>query len=268
MPGTDSEIVSLYLVSTAIILFLVVLVAVFMVAYQRRVMAQKTRILHVEAESQKQVMAAIVETQESERIRIARDLHDEVGALLSSVKMGIKLSERKLANAPGEPPVFSELTGMLDTAIESVRGISHDLLPPSLEALGLAKALEAMANHLSRTSGIPFLPAINGLAWRLPIRTELTLYRVVQEMSNNSLKHSGATQRTLHVFFSPQMLRITFQDNGKGFDYAHLKASAKGLGLRGMESRVESVGGTLEVKSEEGGGYWGEIRIGAAKEIA
>ena len=261
MQSSSTEIVNIFLVSTAIILLLIVLVAFFIVIYQRRVMVQKVKMQEIEADAQRQKMAAIVDTQESERMRIARDLHDEVGAMLSTVKMSIKRAERKLAKEGIAHEGFDETCGLLDTAIGSVRAISHDLLPPSLETLGLAAALTQLADKTAQLSGLPFqCRAAAGLP-RLPIRTELTLYRVVQEMIANSLKHSQATERLLELGHDAQGLKIAFRDNGVGFDLDVTKGSSSGLGLRGMESRVDALGGSLNLQSAPGAGFAAQILL-------
>lgn len=256
--GTD--ILILFLVSTAIVLVLIAVVAVVVVAYQRRVMAQKVRMQEIEAEAQRQRLAAVVDTQESERMRIARDLHDEVGAMLSTVKMSIKRVERKLAQEGQEPPL-SEATEMLDSAIGSVRAISHDLLPPSLEALGLGPALAQLAAKTAEMSGTPFNCVAAVDLPRLPIRAELTLYRVVQELIANSLKHGQAATRQLRICQAGQRLEIAFRDDGVGCDLKSITGSGGGLGLQGMASRVEALGGTLKLESSPGRGFSAVILV-------
>ena len=262
MQGSSTEIVNIFLVSTAIILLLIVMVAFFIVIYQRRIMAQKLRMQEIEADAQRQKMAAIVDTQESERMRIARDLHDEVGAMLSTVKMSLKLSQRKLAK-DGIENSLDESTDMLDTAIGSVRQISHDLLPPSLESLGLTVTIQQLTEKTAAMSGISFVCKVVGAQIRLPIRTELTLYRVMQELISNSLKHSQAKARTMEVQFEEKSLRMAFADDGMGFDLAGMKDSGAGLGLRGMESRVEALGGQLVMESSVGNGFRATISLTA-----
>lgn len=258
MQGSSAEIVNIFLVSTAIILLLIVLVAFFIVVYQRRVMAQKVRMQEIEADAQRQKLAAIVDTQEAERMRIARDLHDEVGAMLSTVKMSLKLVQRKLAKDGIESPL-DESTSLLDSVIGSVREISHDLLPPSLESLGLAAALKQLTEKTSQLSGVPHTFGLAGTPWRLPIRSELTLYRVVQELISNSLKHSQATELCLELVFGEQQLSILFKDNGIGFSQDGSKEA--GLGLRGIASRVEALGGNVKLQSAPGQGFSAKILV-------
>lgn len=258
MQGSSAEIVNIFLVSTAIILLLIVLVAFFIVIYQRRVMAQKVRMQEIEAHAQRQMMAAIVDTQEAERMRIARDLHDEVGAMLSTVKMSIKRAERNLAKE-GVPHSLQEPTDLLDAVIGSVREISHDLLPPSLESLGLAAALGQLAEKTAQLSGVPFAFRLEGTLGRLPVRTELTLYRIVQELISNALKHAQATELRLEVGFGEQGLSILFRDNGVGFGEA--EAGKAGLGLRGIKSRVEALGGELQLQTAPGRGTSAKILL-------
>jgi signal transduction histidine kinase len=214
----------------------------------------------LERQQQRAILQTTVETQESERIRIARDLHDEVGALLSTVKMSLKLSQRKLAK-DGVETSLDESTEMLDSAIGSVRQISHDLLPPSLESLGICAALAQLATKTAQLSGIPFECVLIHEPPRLEIRTELTLYRVVQELISNSLKHSQATERRLDFSFRDSVFTLVFRDNGIGFDLAKVKESGAGLGLRGMESRVDALGGKLRFETAPGQGFVAEISL-------
>jgi two-component system, NarL family, sensor kinase len=249
------------LVATAIILLLIVLVAFFIVVYQRRMMEQKLRLQEIEAEAQRQKLAAIVDAQERERMRIAGDLHDGVGALLSTAKMSLNFTKRKLAKE-GVENSLEESTSLLDAAIGSVREISHDLLPPSLEKLGLVTVLEQLADRTARLSGIRFECQVKGVQRRLPVRTELVLYRVAQELIGNALKHSQATELGLEVMFEAENLLLRFQDNGIGFDLVKVMEGSPGLGLRGMQSRMAALGGTIVLHSVVGKGSCAEISVG------
>lgn len=251
MQSTSAEIINLFLVSTAIILLMIVLVVVFMVVYQRRLMHQKIRLETIAAEAQRQKQLAIIQTQEEERIRIARDLHDQIGAHLSAVKIGFKIL------APPESqgkPEWKNAFQMLDEAIQSVRRTAHDLLPPTLETLGLAASLESFAQKVESVTGVPFHTHGTADTGDESLLNRLALFRVVQECVQNSIKHADASERWLEWEIDPKAITIRFQDNGKGFGPTNIKAGGKGLGLQNMSTRMEYMGGTFTLESAAGNG--------------
>lgn len=258
MQGNQNEILNLYLVSTAIILFLIAASAMFLVLYQRKVMAQKERLQTIEAEAQRQRLAAIVETQEAERIRIARDLHDEVGGMLAAVKMSLRHAARE-ASSRGAAIDNSEPTEILESVINVVRKISHDLLPPSLASLGLAEALRSIALKSGPSTGVPMDFQIFGTVRRLPIEIELAIYRVVSELITNVHKHALAKSMRLVLTYSDMHVELMFADDGKGFVQG--QSAERGLGLQNVETRVESMGGKLTSWSATGIGTQYTIKI-------
>lgn len=260
MQGSADEILSVFLVATAVILLLIAVVAAFVIVYQRRVMTQKARIQEIESQAQRIRTAAILETQEQERIRIAKDLHDEVGADLSAIKLHLNLLSRQQSSADALGTGLQQARDMLDASIESVRRISHGLLPPTLESLGLPQALQSFARQTSQATGIAYHVQTSGEPHRLPIHHELSLFRIVQELSQNSLRHAAAQQLQLQLRFGASSLLLSYADDGRGFDP---KAShpGRGLGLDNMRSRAEAIGATLRLESSPGQGMQAHIEI-------
>ncbi len=221
----------------------------FFVTYQKRLLKKQLELNKVKQDQQKQILQNTVEAQENERKRIAQDLHDEVGAMLSVVKLNVgrieKQSDDKARKVAGETKSY------LDEVITQVRGISRALLPPSLEKLGLYSAIEEMANWVNKADEIQIECSKTGEPFRLEIKTELALFRVVQEVVNNAIKHSGASHIFIRIRFS-ESLSILIRDTGKGFDLQEKMLS--GLGLKNLESRTEMMGAKLKIKSEPGKG--------------
>lgn len=258
MQGSSEDIVNLFMVSSLIILIVIAGVAIFMVVYQRRLVRQRLQLQAQEIAYQEKMLHVSVDTQEKERQRIGKDLHDEVGAMLSAVKMNLNLIDRKLKKLTEQPADLGEAKSMLDDAIANVRNISHDLLPPGLVKFGLASALEGFREKISRLSGINYEMHTQGEEIRLPTRTELAVYRVVQELTHNSLKHGEAQNIRLDCIFSPESVTVTYQEDGKGFDAA---GKSGGMGLLNMQNRIRLALGEFQLESSPGNGVKATIQI-------
>ncbi len=233
----------------------------FVVIYQRRLFTQHERLQKQDLEHQQALLKASIKGQEEERERIAQDLHDEVGANLSTIKLYVGRLVSALVSDEQEPdnPLVEQTNSMVDDTIQSVRHISHDLLPPVLNEFGLIDAIQDKFDKISQTGHIKTYFLHNSPSLRLPKFQELILYRIVQEMVNNTLKHAQATFFQLELHNADPALELTFTDDGVGFDLnklngQHNVSHTKGLGLQGIESRVSVLGGTLNYDSAPGEG--------------
>jgi PAS domain S-box-containing protein len=193
------------------------------------------------------------EALEEEIKRIAHALHDEAGQLLASVHIGLAEVARELP--PHVSRRLEDVRGLLTKIEEQLRHLSHELRPTILDDLGLRPALEFLADGVSRRTGLQIL--VEGApAKRLPAPTETALYRIVQEALTNVTKHAQATRVTIRFARDGRVLRCTIRDNGTGFDVLAVQArrGARGLGLIGIQERLNAVGGTLNVISTPGSG--------------
>jgi len=238
-----------YFIGTVGMLLLAGGLVFFFITYQKRLLRKQLELNKMKQDQQEEILRNTIQAQENERKRIAQDLHDEVGAMLSVVKLNVGRIEKQTQDKALK--VASETKSYLDEVITQVRGISRALLPPSLEKLGLMSAIEGMANWVNKADEIQIECSKSGEPFRLELKTELALFRVVQELLNNAIKHSGATRIFVHVRFSKKMA-ILIRDTGKGFNIQE-KMNA-GLGLKNLESRTEMVGARLKMKSEPGNG--------------
>lgn len=218
----------------------------------------------MEAAYQKELMYATINSEEKERKRIARDLHDEVGEVLSTIKMNLGAVNIKLKKSGVEEDLTALTRNLLDDTITNVRQISKDLLPPTLEEFGLAQALTEIALKVQDASGIKIVKDLIDFKPRLAAERELALYRVIQEMMNNAIKHSGATQFELSMKEKNGILQLSFADNGKGFDLNVVKKSnsgMQGLGLKNLENRVGAAGGIMIYTTAPGKGSRIDIEL-------
>lgn len=252
MEGTGgTEIVLVYIIGTLGMVLLASAIFFFFITYQKRLLKKELEINRVKAEQQEQILRNTILAQEKERRRIARDLHDEVGAMLSVVKLNIGRIEKNVE--PGKPKVLAgETKSYLNETIMQVRRISRALLPPSLEKLGLFYALEELANWVNKSDEVQIKTKLTGRQIRFDVKKELGVFRIVQEILNNALKHAGATIIELNIRFSNQNLAIVVNDNGKGFNPGEKLKT--GLGLKNLESRSEIIGARFKLKSKPGKG--------------
>lgn len=251
----------IFAVSTLIMLALVGFIIFFVMVYQRRLSKQRLHILEQQTLHRGKLLAASIETQEAERERIARDLHDEIGAMLSAIKMKVNQTKRKAKNHEILSESLDETSGLLTESIQNVRRISHALLPPTLSTFGLAPTLKSHLEKMEAPEG-PRLSFIQtGTTTRLSETQELGLYRVAMEMISNAMKHAKADEIIVKAQFAPTQLTLSITDDGIGMDLKESKSASKGLGLKNIESRLLSIGGDYEFQSNPGSGTSIKIKI-------
>lgn len=200
----------------------------------------------------------ITRAQEDERKRIARELHDDT--IQAMVALSRRLDALSTFSEQLPQPAmrhFKQLRELTTSALRNVRRFVQDLRPPALDHLGLVPALEGLTSDLMEKEGIEVELTVEGEKRRLMPEEELVLFRIAQEALNNARRHSQASQVVIQMEFSPDGVRMTINDNGRGFEIPErtgdLVATGK-LGLIGMYERARLLGGTLLVESEPGRG--------------
>ncbi|MFB0946480.1 MAG: histidine kinase, partial [Spirosomataceae bacterium] len=234
---------------TAIVI--AIFIVLFVAYYNKKQSKQKMELQAKEVELQQSLLLNSLEVQEAEQKRIARDLHDEVGALLSVTKMSLNVLGRKIKDDTLSKDLLKSKK-LLEDSIATVRRISKELIPSSLENFGLVAAIEDFLNQVKQSTGLSvnfetdFLEDDN-----LTKNQELMLYRIVQELTNNAIKHSGATQLEVSLsHLSAEQVKLIFFDNGSGFNAQEInEKSGGGLGLKNIESRVKVISGKLSIVS-------------------
>ncbi|MEZ4935411.1 MAG: tetratricopeptide repeat protein [Saprospiraceae bacterium] len=193
---------------------------------------------------------SMLEGQENERIRIAKDLHDRLGSILTTVKWSFDAYLEKQAPKQGTDPLI-KAGSMLDDAYQEVRRIAHDMISGVLTKFGLVPALEELARTISTSGKMQIKVMSSGLGDRLENKVEITLYRVIQELLSNILKHANATEAIIQLTRLNGELNISVEDNGKGFDTEKIKY---GMGIKNIEARVQALDGSFFIDSGKGNG--------------
>jgi len=248
----SNNIILIYFIGTFGMVLLALSILFFFITYQKRMLKKQLELNETKAKQQKEILQNTISAQEKERKRIAQDLHDEVGAMLSVVKLNVGRIEKK-SEEPAAKELATETKTYLDEVITQVRRISRSLSPPSLEKLGLYYALEELANWVNKADQLKIVCWKSGDQFRFENKKELAVFRIVQELLNNAIKHSEATVIYINARFSPnQNLMISVTDNGKGFKLEDKMNS--GLGLKNLESRRQIMNAKFKLKSTPGKG--------------
>jgi signal transduction histidine kinase len=230
-------------------------------ALETRAQEQHERTERAEAQM-RHLSQRLVHAQEDERRRLARELHDEVGQMLTAARMELGRADRGRAVPNG---VFAasvaECKRILDTVMESVRALSMGLRPAMLDDFGLGSALDWHARDFSRRYGVPVFLSVEGDVDGLPEPHRTCVYRVVQEALTNCAKHAQATRVDVNVHDGDGRLRLSIRDDGVGVETA--ERGRTGIGLVGIQERVREIGGSLAIRSRPGEGttLFVEIRI-------
>jgi signal transduction histidine kinase len=207
----------------------------------------------------------VVAAQESERQRIARDLHDETGQSLTAIGMGLRGLSGKLSTRNKEAlSTLHKLEALTADSLKELQRLMTDLRPSHLDDLGLSAALRWYGTKIQEHSPLHIRVDIHGEECDLADAMKITIFRIIQESLNNIIKHSQATHVNIHVHYEEQHVRISVLDNGIGFDrelVQHRRTSRPSLGLAGMEERAALLGGTVKVKSRPGYGTEVEVLI-------
>lgn len=252
MPSQGPTLPELFLTSALVAVALVGVIILFVLVYQRRLMRQQRQMAEMAQQHQRQLLAASIQSQEEERHRIARDLHDEVGGLLAAAKMRNGALGRKLNQQEDLASLATGVQEILSTSLQTVRSISHSLLSPTLQRLGLLSALEEL---FQRVEGPEVVFQVAGSPRPLSADQSIGVYRIVQELISNTIRHAEATRMGLKVAFAPEQIAFTYHDNGRGFDAPEAASrSTRGIGLDNIESRAQVIGAKLSLQTAPGEG--------------
>jgi two-component system, NarL family, sensor kinase len=190
-----------------------------------------------------------IDTLERERARMAADLHDEVGPVLSALKLRLNSLELK---DPDDEEELEKTNDQIDRLMKRMREISFDLMPNSLMRKGIAVAVKEFIDYVGRSSSVSILFQADDLA--LTQTQSINLYRIIQEVIHNTLKHARATELKLELRKGNDGLVLTTTDNGIGFNYDGRRMEASGQGLRNLLNRTEMMGGKMFFESGKGKG--------------
>jgi signal transduction histidine kinase/streptogramin lyase len=207
-------------------------------------------------EQQKIQLEAIVNTEENERKRIAKDLHDGIGQLLSSVKINLGVAKTKINDndIKSSALLVDRSTIAIDQITSELRSISYNLLPPSLEQFGLASAIEEEVKRLNSKPNLFIHFDSSTTTQKFDQKVEIILFRVFQEMLNNALKHSEAKEITIQLIEHKKTLVLMLEDDGNGFDVEAGILKKNSSGLKNLYSRIELLKGKINIDSTPASG--------------
>lgn len=223
--------------------------------YNRYRLRQKNRYQQQLNRQQNELFNAIAATQDDERKRIAKDIHDSLGSVLSAAKLKLSSARECQPSLSEEQLEIIQVTmQLLDEASAELRSISHNIMPATLSKLGLIAALRNLVNTISSHSGLQVNFSAYGFAGRLDEKTEMSVYRIVLELINNIVKHAQAEKVTVQLIKHPGYINLSVEDNGRGFDYELELQNNTGIGLANILSRVEYLEGKMNVDAAAGRG--------------
>jgi signal transduction histidine kinase/ligand-binding sensor domain-containing protein len=250
---------------------LLVLTAIFLTAMA---WSYRLRQLKQAEVTQRAFSQQLIASQESERKRIAADLHDSIGQrliVINNLALGLMRSTSLSTSNGKEAETLKEINSEASLAIEETRGISYNLRPFQLDRLGLNKAIEGLIRSVSQASGIRFSTDLDKIDDLFFEDLRINFFRIVQESLNNIMKHSRATDVKIVLRRSDSLLTLAIEDNGRGFKPANRPAPTgqNGFGLTGMAERARLLGGTLEIRpgQERGTLILVEIPLGEAHHV-
>ncbi|MFJ5381219.1 cache domain-containing protein [Cupriavidus sp. CER94] len=214
---------------------------------------------HREADAKlRQLAQRVVQSQEEERARLSRELHDGIGQLLVSVKLVLEAAANRIRLAPSEGASVAPILGMalnrLDSAFNEVRRVSRNLRPALLDDLGLYAALQHLAREMQAGSTLRVEVTQTGQPRELADEQATALFRIAQEALTNVERHAHASRVDVELEFSPSATRLTVRDNGTGFDVARMQHDPqRGIGLRNLRERMAALGGQFDIVSMPSG---------------
>jgi signal transduction histidine kinase len=253
--NTDPGRVDYFNSWTAVLISLLMFVASF---YIRRIFNLQENIDKMRKQNEARVLSAIIDTEEKERSLFARELHDGLGPILSSIKMAFSAINKKEISDKNKM-IIERTETSIDHAVTAVREISNNLSPHLLETFGLKKALFSFYNSIAISEKPRLEIEKYSVPKELAKNIEVILYRILSELINNTLKHAVASKISIGVFEHSGTLELHYTDDGCGF--APKENLHKGNGLANISSRVKSLGGKVNIFSKENDGFYMKINI-------
>jgi signal transduction histidine kinase len=251
----SDSIYFLVLIGTTGGLLLALSVVFFYIRYQKRFIQQQAEIQKAALEHKTNLLSSVIQSQETERIRISKELHDHVGSSLSSLRFLVSRITQAGTDATSLKEIAEESKAGIDNIIQDVRNISHSLSPAGLELWGFQEALEEYCEKMSHLSGlaIAVTDTSDGILKRLLFDDALSLFRVMQELLTNSIKHAAAKAVTISVDQKEGQITVKYTDDGIGMD-SHIQFAA-GIGMYNIESRLNMLQATYDIATAPGSGY-------------
>ncbi|MCL9807194.1 histidine kinase [Flavobacterium amniphilum] len=245
----QNELISAIIYTFSAFLLLALLLVLFFYFSRKKIIQKEIEKKNMEVNYQKELLHSIIVTQEEERKRIAQDLHDDISSKLNIVSLNSHLLTASNLSEIQIAEISANIINLTTKALDNSRRIAHDLLPPVLEKFGLHAGVEELCFEINSSKSIE-IEYKNSVEFdNNEIHKHLHVFRIIQELFNNSLKHGKSSKISLSFEQKNGFVYCKFSDNGIGFDVENFE-NQKGLGMKNIESRVSFLKGALHVDSE------------------
>lgn len=254
MDWASNDVFITFLAITFIFIVLVIFIFIFSILYQRRQAQNLQEKASLHAQHQQEILQVQLEIQNQTLQHISGELHDNIGQLLTLVRLKLNMLEVEETITPNQ---IEEVNEVVEKTIIELRGLSKSLDGDFVKNFGLVESLRHALGRISSTGKYQTDIFIEGEAYRLEGQKEIVLFRGVQEILSNVLKHAQAKYIKVSLQFTPAQFSLTVQDDGKGFDYEAVlgrEMSKSGAGLRNIQRRTAMLGGTCKIETEIGKG--------------
>lgn len=249
-----NDILLFMTVGIGVMLLLTIIFVLFFHYSQKKLQNEKFKNQQLQIAHQNQLLNASILSQEKERKRIAKDLHDGIGSKLNVILLSLHRVNNLVSDLPKVATTIQDSLNLLNNTVGRTRRIAHGLLPPTLESFGLVTAIEELCDDYRRTQTLAVnFELVANESIVLDKTVELHLFRVLQELFLNSTKHGQATQIAIFLNQATSSIQLTYQDNGNGFDKDEFKEK-KGLGMQNIESRLKLINAQWKLFSAIGEG--------------
>ena len=244
----QKNILNYIFLASAIILLVIVILSYR--TYTQKQKLQQQRINELETEKKLTATEAVLKGEEQERTRLAKDLHDGLGGMLSGIKYAMNTMKGNMIMTPENQQAFERSMDMLDSSIQEMRRVAHNMMPEALVKFGLDTALKDFCNDITQSGALKVSYQSIGMENAdIEQTTAITIYRIVQELVNNAIKHAAARTTIVQLTRANGQLAVTVEDDGKGFDTRILQQS-KGIGWSNIQHRIDFLKGKLDVQSD------------------
>ncbi|AUC85946.1 two-component sensor histidine kinase [Polaribacter sp. ALD11] len=250
----ENQVIAIVLTGVLLLLLMGVALLLFFFFSRKKIVEKELEKKNLEINHQKEIIQAIIVTQEDERKRIAQDLHDDISSKLNVINLNANLLKDGELSPEEYSLVNDSILKATDKTLESARKIAHNLLPPILSEFGLKDAIEELADSFNNSRKVTIEYNLKYPKKYLVPEKELHLFRITQELINNSIRHGNAKNSTIHIITKNNTLLFNYTDDGIGFNANDLNRK-KGLGMKNIESRVALLQGSFTINTAKNKGF-------------
>ncbi len=226
----------------------------------KKILMQIREAERIRKHSEKRILNAIIKTEERERLRFAKELHDGLGPIMSTIKMSVSALSFRNPDEHGKA-IYNNLMEVINEGIDEIKEISNNLSPHILNDFGLSSALSGFINKINHTGVITIDFATNLKNERFGTTVECVMYRAACELINNTLKHAKASLIHLRLNQVNNMLLMSYSDDGVGFTYEDFNSESSGMGFYNIRSRLSSSNGYMDIDTSVGNGFKADIYL-------